>query len=71
MAAIVSKKVEKTAVGRHKLKRRMLDAAHPWIQQDKALYIYARAHAGDISFTQLNQELGTLLTNLLGPSRLR
>lgn len=64
VAAIISKKVEKTSVGRHRLKRRMLAAAVPHIPAEAQVFIYARAGASLLPYAVLEAELHTLLRRL-------
>lgn len=66
-AAIISKKVEKTSVGRHRLKRRILSVALPWCgSPDAGVLIYARAGANMLPYSVVTTELTELLTRLLG-----
>ncbi|MBU2103398.1 ribonuclease P protein component [Patescibacteria group bacterium] len=68
-AAVVSKKVAKLAVSRHRLKRRILVSARPWCSSSCAVVVYARPGAAELSFEELHAELSSLLTRALGQVR--
>ncbi len=71
IAAIISKKVEKTSVGRHLLKRRMMGVAREWCATPHAVMIYARTGAGSLPYAELKKELHALLARLLGAPSVR
>lgn len=61
---VVSKKVEKTAVGRHRLKRRISSIIRPFC--DTASFsLYARSGSSALSHKEITQELTELLGRLL------
>ncbi len=63
VAVVVSKKVAKTSVARHLLKRRVREAtaeAH-FSSAESAVIVYARAGAAALSFAQITAELAPLL----------
>lgn len=64
--AVISKKTEKTSVGRHRLKRRILAVLKPWCVENKTIVVYARAGSPSLSYKVLSEELTPLLTKLLG-----
>jgi ribonuclease P protein component len=63
-AVIVSKKMEKTAVGRNKIKRRMRAALSPFAKHAKPSvnFVYAKKGAAAISFKEIQKEINLLLT---------
>jgi len=63
-AAVISKKVAKRSVDRHLLKRRVLEALRPHIQEKVALIVYARAGAPTLSYRELKKELESLLSRV-------
>lgn len=69
LAAIVSKKVEKTSVARHRLKRRIFATLRAWHQADTALIVYARTGAGALPYQALEHELTELLHRVSGAMR--
>ncbi len=68
---VISKKTEKTAVGRNRLKRRISAVIAPLCGPDHSIVVYARAGSPALSFPALNTELSGLLLKLLGTSRVR
>jgi ribonuclease P protein component len=70
-AAIVSKKVEKTSVGRHRLKRRMLSCLSSAPIQGYAVVVYARTGSNTLSYNELTQELCELCAKLPTPPQVR
>ncbi|MEK7201602.1 MAG: ribonuclease P protein component [Patescibacteria group bacterium] len=68
--AVISKKTEKTSVGRHRLKRRILAVLRPWCASDKTIVVYARSGSPSLPYAVLNTELSELLTKLLGPAQI-
>ena len=67
-AVVVSKKVTKTSVGRHLLKRRVRAALSGWCQASYALVIYARAGSSTLPYSVIADELSSLLPQV-GASR--
>ncbi|MBP7741531.1 MAG: ribonuclease P protein component [Candidatus Pacebacteria bacterium] len=63
---VVSKKTEKTSVGRHRLKRRVLSLLRPWCSQTYSLVVYARAGSPTLPFSVIEEELTPILIKLLG-----
>lgn len=68
---VVSKKTEKTAVGRHRLKRRVLNIIAPYCKDGASLTVYARAGSSSLSFQEISQELLGVLDQLLGHRSVR
>ena len=68
-AVVISKKVAKLSVSRHKLKRRMLSIVAPWCDAGRSLVVYARPGSALMDYPSLAQELGALLVRALGPIR--
>lgn len=68
---VISKKVEKTAVGRNRLKRRISATLLPWCTEAHAIVVYARAGSQTLPFQELHTELSLLLSKLLGSVRVR
>lgn len=63
-AVIVSKKVEKSSVGRHRLKRRVLASLAGVLTPGYAIVVYARAGSSALSYKELTQELRSMLAQL-------
>lgn len=61
---VVSKKVEKTAVGRHRLKRRIGTIVRPFCEK-ASFSLYARKGSNTLSYKELTEELTELLGRLL------
>ena len=61
---VVSKKVEKTAVGRHRLKRRISTIVRPFCENG-SFSLYARKGSSTLSYKELTNELTELLSQLL------
>lgn len=55
---VVSKKVEKSSVKRHLLKRRIREVLRPFSSKDFILIVYARPGSQALSFEELSSELG-------------
>ena len=68
---VISKKVEKTAVGRNRLKRRISATLLPWCNESYAIVVYTRAGSQTLSFQELHTELSLLLAKLLGSNQVR
>ena len=54
---VVSKKVEKSSVKRHLLKRRMREVLRNHCSPDQILIVYARPGSEALSFDELSSEL--------------
>jgi ribonuclease P protein component len=65
-AIVVPKKVVKSAVGRHLLKRRIRAVLKPRSSKDAILVVFARSGAADLSFQELERELSSLLEGIMG-----
>jgi ribonuclease P protein component len=63
-SAVVAKKVEKTSVGRHRLKRRIRAVLVEYAVTATALIVYARSGAGALPFSVLEAELRELLSRV-------
>ncbi len=63
-AAVVSKKVARTSVARHQLKRRILTAIRPHIRSGRSFVIYARAGGPSLPYQKIADELNRLLLSL-------
>jgi ribonuclease P protein component len=66
VAVVISKKVAKLAVSRHLLKRRILSVARPFVNGKHVIVIHTRPGAAGIPFTELKNELISLLGSILG-----
>ena len=58
---VVSKKVVKSSVARHLLKRRIREVIRPTCRIDAVLVVYARPGAPSLPFEELKSELSELL----------
>lgn len=63
---VVSKKVEKSSVKRHLLKRRMREVLRNYCSKDQVCIIYARPGAETLSFPELSAELSSELERIRG-----
>ena len=54
---VVSKKVEKSSVKRHLLKRRIREVLRNYCSKDHTLIVYARPGSQELSFEELSKEL--------------
>jgi ribonuclease P protein component len=63
-AAVVSKKIAKSSVARHRLKRRILAVLAPKVRPGRSFIVYARAGSSSLSSAALAKELATLLVSL-------
>jgi ribonuclease P protein component len=63
-AAIISKKVARLAVTRHRLKRRILVVLRPWCKKEYALTVFAKTGCASLPFQTLKEELSVLLGRL-------
>lgn len=64
-AAIVSKKVARLSVKRHLLKRRILSVMRPWCLTHLGIVVHARVGSDKLAFSEVKEELTTLLGRLL------
>ncbi|MDR3547893.1 MAG: ribonuclease P protein component [Candidatus Pacebacteria bacterium] len=60
-AVVVSKKISKTSVRRHLLKRRIRAALKEWCSRDYVLIVYARAGSSSLPYSAIAEELSRLL----------
>jgi ribonuclease P protein component len=60
-AVVVSKKITKSSVGRHRLKRRVREAIAPFISNTQAFIVYARAGSAALPYSDIVTELTTLI----------
>lgn len=58
---VVSKKVSKSSVDRHQLKRRIKAVIKPWCTPGRVLIVHARTGAATLPFPELEAELTELL----------
>lgn len=58
---VISKKIAKTAVKRHKLKRQILSILCKNKPHENAVVIFARRGAEKLSFKEIKKELQTIL----------
>lgn len=63
-AVVISKKVAKSSVDRHRLKRQIVEILHPYVVPGRSCIIYARAGSTALSYQQLHTEITTLLDSL-------
>ena len=63
-AVVVSKKVARTSVARHLLKRRVMDIASPRTGKGVSFIVYARKGATELSFKAIKAELEPLFDTL-------
>lgn len=61
---VVSKKVEKSSVKRHLLKRRMREVLRNYCSKDAICIVYARPGAQALSFAELSDELSKELERI-------
>ncbi|MFA7302425.1 MAG: ribonuclease P protein component [Candidatus Paceibacterota bacterium] len=64
-AVVISKKVARLSVSRHRLKRRVLAALRALPQLPKSLIVFPRASATGLDFAATKEELATLLSKIL------
>jgi ribonuclease P protein component len=64
-AVVVSKKVAKSSVSRHLMKRRVREATRPFCDDSRAIIIYARAGAGTLPYAAIIEELSPLLQRIV------
>ena len=60
-AVVVSKKVAKSSVKRHLIKRRVREATAAWNSDTRALILYARAGSDSLPYSEIVAELTPLL----------
>ncbi|MBU0749892.1 ribonuclease P protein component [Patescibacteria group bacterium] len=58
---VVSKKVARLAVSRHLIKRRIYSILKPFCTETRALAVFVRPGAKDLSFSEIEEELTALL----------
>jgi ribonuclease P protein component len=63
-AVVVSKKVAKSSVQRHLLKRRVREVVAPFCDDSRALIVYARPGAGALPYLEISDELSKALLGL-------
>ena len=63
-AVVVSKKVAKSSVGRHRLKRQIFEAIKKNVRPGYSFIVYARAGSTTLPFQELSRELGALLDSV-------
>lgn len=63
---VVTKKVEKSSVKRHVLKRRIREAIRPFASPTHALIVYARPGSQTLSFEDISSELSELIGRVRG-----
>ena len=63
-AVVVSKKVAKSSVKRHLIKRRVREATAPWNSDSYALIIYARTGSDTLPYSEIVSELTPLLQRM-------
>lgn len=68
-AVIISKKVAKLSVTRHRLKRRALAVLRPWCSPSRAVVVYARPGSALLPYEAVAEELSLLLARVLGKVR--
>lgn len=64
-AVVVAKKVARLSVSRHLLKRRVLSVLRPSCTKDRAIIVYARPGAASLPYTELKDEIESLLARAL------
>lgn len=60
-AVIVSKKVAKSSVERHQLKRRVREIIRSWAEKGRVLIVFARSGATNLPYSEIEAELTPLL----------
>lgn len=63
---VVPKKVEKSSVKRHLLKRRIREVLKRYCTKDTVLIVYARPGSQELSFEELSKELGEQIERTQG-----
>jgi ribonuclease P protein component len=64
-AVVVSKKVAKSSVQRHLIKRRVREAIAPFCDDAHALIVYARAGAAALPYSEMVEELTKALLGVV------
>jgi ribonuclease P protein component len=64
-AVVVSKKIAKSAVSRHLLKRRVMAVIRPYVEAHHTLVVYAREGANELPYPVLKDELISLVRSIL------
>jgi ribonuclease P protein component len=65
-AVVIAKKVATKSVNRHKLKRQIRAILSEWTTPGRAMVVYLRPGANGLAFSELENELSTLLRSILG-----
>lgn len=63
---VVTKKVERSSVKRHVLKRRIREAIRPLVSTTHALIVYARPGSQNLSYQDIESELTALIGRVQG-----
>lgn len=61
---VAAKKVERSSVKRHILKRRMREVLRKYCTSDSVLIVYARPGSQNLSFEELETELSALIERI-------
>lgn len=64
VSAVISKKVARRSVDRHLLKRRILAVIAPLVRKDRFLVLYARGGSTTLTFSELRQEIISLIQRI-------
>ena len=63
-AVVVSKKVAKSSVQRHQIKRRIREIIAPWCSDSFGIIVYARAGSAALPYSDMASELTPLLRSI-------
>ncbi len=63
-AVVVSKKVAKSSVQRHLIKRRVREVLAPWCSDSFGIIVYARAGTASLPYSEIQTELSPLLQRM-------
>jgi ribonuclease P protein component len=63
-AVVVSKKVAKLSVTRHKIKRRVLEAFRALPPPSVALILFPKSAVAEMTYIEVREELATLLSKI-------
>ena len=66
VAVVISKKAARLAVSRHLLKRRILSVLSPYASEERVLVVHVRPGAASIPFSELRDEILSLLSSVPG-----
>ena len=64
-AVVVSKKVAKSSVQRHLIKRRVREVIAPWCTDAQALIVHARPGSATLSYSEMVAEITPLLQHFV------